>query len=91
VTVTEREAGNDGLDWKPGEYAELAEKIRVDLPNAPKPPSKNLIAARHANTLKQEAAFLADTSGKVPPPEREDLIDALQFAANRLFDSVLIA
>lgn len=88
VMATERDGGNDGLDWNPDK--DLAERIRADLPNAA-PISTNLRAARAAKVLQQEAAFLADTSGNVAPPEREALIDALQFAANYIFDRIVIA
>ena len=80
VTLTHRDASNDGLDWKPGEHADLAAKIRQHKPTVGtnKPDmGTNLVMARHAAVLKQEAAFLADTSGTVEPPEREALIDAL--------------
>lgn len=86
VTVTEREAGNDGLDWNPD--PQLAARIRADLPNAPSP---NLIAARHAAVLDQEAAFLTDRKGNVPPPDEADLIAALRFAAEHIRDGIVIA
>lgn len=92
VTVTEREAGNDGIEWAPD--AKLAERIRADLPNAGtnKPDmGTSLTLARHAAVLKQEAEFLTDTGHKVPPPDQDDLIAALRFAADQLFDSVVIA
>lgn len=88
VTATLREAPNDALEFVVDE--QMADHIRRNQPNA-KPISTNLRAARAARTLKQEAAFLADTSGTVPPPEREALIDALQFAAGFIFDRIVIA
>lgn len=64
--------------------------IRQHLPNA-EAPSPNLKACRHSAVLDREAAFLADTSGTIEPPERWEVIDACRFAAEALRDAVVIS
>lgn len=88
VTATIREAKPDGIEWTPPD-AETVAHIDAHLPN--RPISENLRAARFAAVLDREAAFLADKTGTVEPPEREALIDALQFAAGFIFDRIVIA
>jgi hypothetical protein len=43
-----------------------------------------------ASVLDREAAFLADTSGQIEPPERWEVIDACRFAAEHIRDGIVI-
>jgi hypothetical protein len=86
VTTTAREALNDGVDWVQPDARTVAH-IDAHLPGKP---SANLRAVRAARVLSQEAAFLNDTTGKVPPPDAIDLVAALQFAAEVLRDGIVI-
>src|SRR5579875_69669 len=71
VTLTRREATPErGLEFV--SHPE-ADHIRAHLPRVA---SENLKACRFAVVLAREAAFLADTSGKVEPPERWEVIEA---------------
>lgn len=85
VTVTRREAEPErGLQFV--SHPE-AEHIRAHLPRVA---SENLKACRFAAVLDREAAFLADTSGKVEPPERWEVIEACRAGAEALRDGVVI-
>jgi hypothetical protein len=66
----------------------LAAQIRNNLPN--RPVSNELRACRMASVLDREAAFLADTSGQIEPPERWEVIDACRFAAEHIRDGIVI-
>ena len=83
VTTTTRE---DGIDWVPPDAGTVAH-IDAHLPGQP---SDNLRIARTARVLSQEAAYLTDTTGKVPAPSAVDLVNALQFAAEVLRDAIVI-
>ncbi|SEJ55231.1 hypothetical protein [Frateuria terrea] len=88
VTVTEREAKQEGVDWAAPD-AETVAHIGAHLPN--RPVSANLRAARFAAVLDRQAAFLADRTGTVEPPERWEVVDACRFAAEHIRDGVVIA
>jgi hypothetical protein len=66
----------------------LAAQIRNNLPN--RPVSHELRACRMAAVLDKQAAFLADASGKVEPPERWEVIDACLFAAEFMRDGIVV-
>ncbi|HEV2540227.1 MAG TPA: hypothetical protein VGU03_11020 [Frateuria sp.] len=88
VTLTRREAELErGIDL------DLAgcdvDHIRKHLPS--QPVSANLRARRFAAVLDREAAFLADKTGTVEPPERWEVVDACRFAAEFIRDSLVIA
>lgn len=77
VTATQCDAGNDGIEWVPPD-AQTVAHIGKHMPNAgTNVPDAN---GRAARVLIQEAAFLSDTTGRVPPPEKDDLVNALLFA-----------
>jgi hypothetical protein len=86
VTVTERDAPVDAIPFTRDPL--LAAQIRNNLPN--RPVSNELRACRMASVLDREAAFLADTSGQIEPPERWEVIDACRFAAEHLRDGIVI-
>jgi hypothetical protein len=86
VTVTERDAPVDAIPFTRDPL--LAAQIRNNLPN--RPVSHELRACRMASVLDREAAFLADTSGQIEPPERWEVIDACRFAAEHLRDGIVI-
>lgn len=65
------------------------EHIRQHLPNAAVP-SANLRACRVAAVLDKQADFLADRTGTVEPPDRQEFIDACRSAAEQLRDGVVI-
>lgn len=85
VTVTEREPTVDALEFT--RDPATIKHIRDHLPNAASP---NLTACRHAAVLDKQAAFLADRSGKVEPPERWEVVEACRFAAEHIRDGIVI-
>jgi hypothetical protein len=85
VTVTRREAEPEcGLEFV--SHPEAAH-IRAHLPRVASP---NLTACRFAAVLDREAAFLADKTGTVAPPERWEVIEACRAGAEALRDGVVI-
>lgn len=91
VMATHREALNDGIDWVPPDATTVAH-IGAHLPNTVTPvPSANLRAVRAARVLIQEAAYITDTTGKVPPPDAIELVEALKLGAEALRNGVVIA
>jgi len=85
VTLTLRDEPVDALEFF--SHPEAAH-IRRHLPNAASP---NLRACRVAAVLDRQAAFLADRTGTVEPPERWEVIEACRFAAEQIRDGVVIA
>lgn len=82
-----RDRAVDGLAFEPD--ARTAAHIRAHLPNAGSP-SAELRACRVAAVLDKQAAFLADRTGTVEPPERFEVVEACQFAAEFIRDRIVV-